>query len=79
MEQRCGVQVLEKKWFANRRCLDLGCNAGILTLSVVQQFLPAKMVGVDIDEDLTKMASQSAPLHLNSFVSSSLFFVFSST
>ncbi|KAK9824349.1 hypothetical protein WJX72_009605 [[Myrmecia] bisecta] len=50
------LQVLDKRWFQGRRCLDIGCNEGVVTLSVVQRFGCFSMLGVDIDEALVKKA-----------------------
>lgn len=48
------LSLLEKTWFSNKRCLDIGCNEGVVTLSLVSKFFPRSMVGVDIDEHLIK-------------------------
>jgi 7SK snRNA methylphosphate capping enzyme len=47
---------LEKGWFHNKRCLDVGCNEGILTLSLVKTFRTASMTAIDLDEHLVKRA-----------------------
>lgn len=49
-------QVLERRWFANRRCLDIGCNEGLVTLAVAARFGAASMLGVDLDEHLIRNA-----------------------
>ena len=43
------LQVFERSWFARRRCLDVGCNEGVITLAVAARFHPASMLGCDID------------------------------
>lgn len=48
--------MLDRRWFHNKRCLDIGCNEGVITLAVVQRFAPLSMLGVDIDEGLVKAA-----------------------
>lgn len=50
------LQVFDRRWFHNKRCLDIGCNEGVVTLAVVQRFAPLSMLGVDIDEGLVKAA-----------------------
>lgn len=47
---------MEKRWFVNRRCLDIGCNEGKLTLDIVMRFKTDSMLGMDIDELLIQMA-----------------------
>ena len=54
------MQVLDRRWFHNKRCLDIGCNEGVITLAVVQRFAPLSMLGVDIDEGLVKAACRYA-------------------
>lgn len=56
------MQVLDRRWFHNKRCLDIGCNEGVITLAVVQRFAPLSMLGVDIDEGLVKAACRYATL-----------------
>ena len=36
--------------------LDIGCNAGHLTLLVARDYEPRKIVGIDIDDNLIRMA-----------------------
>lgn len=50
------LALLTKSWFAKKRCLDIGCNEGIVTLGMVSKFHTKSMVGLDIDEALVKMA-----------------------
>ena len=47
---------LDRRWFTRRRCLDVGCNAGVVTLALAARFGAASMVGVDIDLALIKRA-----------------------
>lgn len=48
--------LLTKSWFAKKRCLDIGCNEGLVTLGIVSKFHTKSMLGLDIDESLIKMA-----------------------
>lgn len=54
-------QVLERRWFAGRRCLDIGCNEGLVTLAVAARFGAASMLGVDLDEHLIRNACRQGP------------------
>ena len=50
------LQVFKRAWFQGRRCLDIGCNSGAITLSIAAQLAPRSMLGVDIDASLIKKA-----------------------
>ncbi len=50
------ISLLEKHWFHKKRCLDIGCNEGVLTLDMVVKFGTASMTGIDLDEYLIKRA-----------------------
>lgn len=50
------MQAMSKRWFVNKRCLDIGCNEGPISLAIVVRFHPASMVGIDTDEFLIKLA-----------------------
>ena len=46
------------EWFAGKRVLDIGCNEGLVGLSIAVRCKPAKMLGVDIDPHLVKKAKK---------------------
>eukprot|EP00741_Cyanophora_paradoxa_P006488 tig00001003_g6281.t1 len=46
------MQFLKRRWFRGKRCLDVGCNSGALTIAIAREFEPAHIVGVDIDAKL---------------------------
>lgn len=48
--------LLEKRWFHKKKCLDIGCNEGVVTLDMVLKFGTASMMGIDLDEHLIKRA-----------------------
>lgn len=50
------LALLERPWFAGKRCMDIGCNEGLVTLGIAMKFGSRSMVGVDIDEHLIKRA-----------------------
>ena len=58
------VQVLDRRWFHGKHCMDIGCNEGVITLAAVQRFAPLSMLGVDIDAGLIKAACRQAVLGL---------------
>ncbi|RUS89335.1 hypothetical protein EGW08_002855 [Elysia chlorotica] len=50
---------LDPKWFKGKDVLDVGCNAGHLTLALADQFQPHKILGMDIDGKLIQAARQN--------------------
>ena len=68
------VALLEKRWFHKKRCLDIGCNEGIVTLDIVMKFGTASMTGIDVDEHLIKRACshlrEQRSSSINDFVTS---------
>lgn len=46
------------EWFAGKRVMDIGCNEGLVGLSIAVRCKPAKMLGVDIDPHLVKKARE---------------------
>lgn len=50
------LKYFKHEWFEGRDCLDVGCNAGNLTISIAKKFCCKTMVGVDIDSDLVYKA-----------------------
>ncbi|KAI6243795.1 Methyltransferase type 12 and Bicoid-interacting 3 domain containing protein [Aphelenchoides fujianensis] len=46
-------------WFKDKTVLDIGCNAGLLTLSVARAFAPARILGIDIDQHLIGAARKN--------------------
>jgi 7SK snRNA methylphosphate capping enzyme len=50
------INHLEDEWFKNKRCLDIGCNDGTLTVLIAHHFQPKLIEGIDIDYQLIKIA-----------------------
>jgi len=46
------LEIFNKDWFRMKNVLDIGCNAGYLTLSIAKEFEPAWILGIDIDPHL---------------------------
>lgn len=47
---------LQAAWFAGRRCLDVGCNEGLVPLTLAVKYHTASFTGVDIDSSLVARA-----------------------
>ncbi|KAM0786900.1 hypothetical protein ACM66B_002324 [Microbotryomycetes sp. NB124-2] len=56
------LQLVPREWFNGKRVLDVGCNAGKVSIQVAQMLSPQHVTAVDIDDDLVKIASRQAEL-----------------
>ena len=50
------LRALRPEWFRGRRCVDIGCNSGLITAAIAETFGPRQIVGLDIDERLVARA-----------------------
>ncbi|CAG0889239.1 unnamed protein product [Darwinula stevensoni] len=48
-----------KDWFKGKDVLDIGCNIGHITWSIGRDYAPRKIVGIDIDNRLIKIAKKN--------------------
>ena len=53
------LSMLQRHWFARRRCMDVGCNEGLITLAISSKFGSKSMIGVDLDEHLIARACRN--------------------
>lgn len=53
------VSLMEAQWLHGKEVLDVGCNAGKVTLEVARTFNPRRIVGVDIDQSLIMTAKKN--------------------
>jgi ribosomal protein L11 methylase PrmA len=53
------LELLPPEWFKDRRVLDIGCNAGHLTLEIARTLRPSWILGIDIDEHLVGVARKN--------------------
>ncbi|GAA5984757.1 hypothetical protein JCM10908_003490 [Rhodotorula pacifica] len=56
------LELIPKDWIAGKRILDVGANAGEVSIELAQRFRAAEIVGVDIDPDLTQQARRNVDL-----------------
>uniref|UniRef100_A0A3Q1IUZ0 RNA methyltransferase n=1 Tax=Anabas testudineus TaxID=64144 RepID=A0A3Q1IUZ0_ANATE len=59
------VRVLRPEWFEGKEVLDLGCNAGHLTLYIAKMLRPARILGLDIDSGLVHAARKNIRHYLS--------------
>lgn len=53
------IDLLVEDWFKGKNVLDIGCNAGLLTLSIARTFSPRRILGIDIDPYLIGVARKN--------------------
>ena len=54
------LELLRREWFTDKEILDIGCNIGHVSLSIGRDCNPVRVVGVDIDRTLIKIATKNA-------------------
>lgn len=59
------IRVLRPEWFEGKEVLDLGCNAGHLTLFIAKMLRPARILGLDIDSGLVHAARKNIRHYLS--------------
>eukprot|EP00939_MAST-03C_sp_MAST-3C-sp1_P000199 g199.t1 len=52
------LELFRSGMFREKKCLDIGCNAGYFTMSVAQRFEPVSILGLDIDHSLILKAKK---------------------
>ena len=50
------LEFFRAEWFRDKRCLDVGCHEGCITLAVATLYGPRELQGIDIDPALVKRA-----------------------
>lgn len=53
------LKFFKREWFQGKTVLDIGCNAGHVTLFIAKHWRPARIVGMDIDAGLIYTARQN--------------------
>jgi 7SK snRNA methylphosphate capping enzyme len=56
------LKFMDSEWFHNLRVLDVGCNAGAVSLAIANRFQPASVLGIDADPELIKKAFSQCAL-----------------
>ncbi|XP_048090685.1 7SK snRNA methylphosphate capping enzyme-like [Alosa alosa] len=59
------LRAFRREWFQGRTVLDIGCNAGHVTLFIAKHWKPSRIVGMDIDGGLIYTARQNIKHYLS--------------
>ena len=59
------LSCFRREWFDNHQVLDIGCNAGHVTLCIARDFNPSQIVGIDIDAKLIALARKNVKTFVN--------------
>ncbi|KAA8523144.1 hypothetical protein F0562_009567 [Nyssa sinensis] len=51
LEEDPRLKYLKKEWFEGNDCLDIGCNNGLITITIAKKFCCRSILGIDIDGD----------------------------
>ncbi|XP_015921019.1 7SK snRNA methylphosphate capping enzyme [Parasteatoda tepidariorum] len=60
------IQCMKQEWFVDKDVLDIGCNAGHFTLALARDLKPRSIIGIDIDNELVKMAMKNVRHYITS-------------
>jgi len=59
------LQLLSKELFEGKDVLDIGCNAGIVTIAVASTCFPKMILGIDVDQRLIGLAKRNVRRYLD--------------
>jgi len=59
------LQLLSKELFEGKDVLDVGCNAGVVTIAVACTYLPRQILGIDVDQRLISLAKRNVRRYLD--------------
>ncbi|OLQ12301.1 Kinase D-interacting substrate of 220 kDa [Symbiodinium microadriaticum] len=61
-----------KSFFKKKEVLDIGCNAGLVSLAVAREFQARRVVGMDLDADLIEAAEANYSCEMDNLKGSSI-------
>ncbi len=70
-ERRPTLGCVRPEWFRGKKVLDVGCSTGHVTLAIAGHWSPERVLGIDIDGALVRIARQNLRHFLSEMPSSS--------
>jgi 7SK snRNA methylphosphate capping enzyme len=52
------ISCFPASWFKSKRCIDIGCNSGEVTIAIASTYQPKSIVGVDLDPEMIESANK---------------------
>lgn len=62
------LQYLSIDFFKDKKCLDIGCNAGYTTIEIAKLKFPSSILGIDIDNNLIIKARKILKSYIDSAI-----------
>ena len=59
------LELLPKELFEGKDVLDIGCNAGLVTIAVASSYLPKRILGMDVDQQLIGQAKRNVRRYMD--------------
>ena len=55
------MRLIPREWVEGKKVLDVGCNAGMVSIELARDLRAGKVTAVDIDKDLIRKAKGNRP------------------
>jgi len=59
------LKLLPKVSFEGKDVLDIGCNAGLVTIAIASNYLPKRILGIDVDQRLIGLAKRNVRRYMD--------------
>ena len=59
------LQLLPIELFEGKDVLDIGCNAGLVTIAVASHYVPKRILGIDVDQRLIGLAKRNVRRYMD--------------
>jgi len=59
------LKLLPKELFEGKDVLDIGCNAGLVTITIASSYSPKRILGLDVDQQLIGLAKRNVRRYMD--------------